>query len=88
LPNYVDLDDLHQRYADKKYSESFITEKGTITFYSGQIQIITVPSTGKAAWIRIGKENSTENAELIKAWLNESLMSQLGLTRLELLVYS
>lgn len=71
LPEQVDLDDLFELYKDSK-SVSFDTKKGSIYFSSYNIEIAVILSVHKPAWIRIGKENSTENSELIKAWLKES----------------
>ena len=72
LPEYVDLDSLYQHYKDST-SVTFDTEKGQINFSSYNIQIAMIPSIQKVAWIRIGKETSSENTSLIKAWLNESI---------------
>lgn len=71
LPEYVDLDNLYQHYKDST-SVSFDTEKGQINFSSYNIKIVMIPSIQKIAWIRIGKEQSSENTALIKAWLIES----------------
>jgi len=73
LPEQVELDDLYTKYS-KRYSASevFHTSKGSISFYSSHIEYTLVPSTGKVASIRIGKGQSTEDSELIKAWLRES----------------
>ena len=71
LPEYVDLDNLYKCYKDST-SATFDTEKGQISFSGYNIKIAMIPSIQKVAWIRIGKEQSSENTTLIKAWLNES----------------
>ena len=77
LPEQVDIDDLQNRYSGNKPDETFLTSKGKIYFFRSEIDVVIVPSTKKAAWIRIGKKNSQENSELIKAWLDESAKSKL-----------
>jgi len=71
LPEYVDLDELYLRYKDNK-NVIFDTEKGQISFSSFNIKIAIIPSIQKTAWIRIGKEQASENVAIIKAWLEES----------------
>jgi len=81
LPELIELDDLRKYYAKKldnkdKYSyssvESFDTSKGKINFSISDFDFEIVPSTNELAWIRIGKKNSSLNAELIKAWIIDS----------------
>jgi len=89
IPEIVSLDDLGKKYTKLKatrqsgYIERDVlainTNRGTITFRPSEIEIARVPSTGLVAWIRIGKKNSTEDEELIKAWLSESIQAKKAL---------
>lgn len=83
LPEQVSLDDLYKSYKvktdDNSYSslslnriESFKTEKGTISFTSSNYSFAIIPSNNLIAWMKLGKNNSNLNSELIKAWLEES----------------
>lgn len=79
LPELVELDDLYKNYSYKVSDidhmfnvEEFLTSKGSISFDSSDFEFAVLPSTNKIAWIKIGKENSTLNSELIKAWLDEA----------------
>jgi 3-methyladenine DNA glycosylase AlkC len=83
LPEQVSLDDLYTSYNEKTtikpYAalgsnkiESFNTEKGTLSFTSSNYTFAIVPSTDLVAWMKLGKNNSSLNSELIKAWLEES----------------
>ena len=60
--------------------ESFQTSEGTLSFEKDDFGFQYVPSTRKLARLRIGKENSTIDPELIKAWLSdaESAKNKLG----------
>jgi hypothetical protein len=59
---------------------SFQTSKGTLSFEKDDFGFQYVPSTRKLARLRIGKENSTIDPEIIKAWLSdaESAKNKLG----------
>lgn len=76
------LDELSQRYVRTPVggapSETFITARGPISFGPSDIRSAHIPSTKQLAFIRIGKKASTENAELIKAWLDEAARSKQG----------
>lgn len=76
LPELVDLDNLYNRYKDSS-SVSFNTEKGLISFLNYNVTMAIIPLLQKPAWIRIGKEISSENSALIKTWLNESVNEKL-----------
>lgn len=75
LPEVVSLDELYKKYKNNR-SESFHTSKGRISFSSYNFSFLKVPSTGDVAYIRIGKEESSENSALIKAFLEESAKSK------------
>ena len=87
LPDQVTLDELNDYYANKWKSttssygtfESFQTKLGQLSFYKGDFSFSYIPSSRKVAWIKIGKEQSTTNSELIKAWLNESASAKVRL---------
>lgn len=84
LPELVELDDLKRYYTQKISYEStslssynrtvleFETSKGWIGFVRADVVLETIPSTDELAWVRIGKNNSTGNSELILAWLSDS----------------
>jgi hypothetical protein len=84
LPEQVDLDQLNDYYASKwkqntsSYGtvESFNTTLGAIGFLKTHFSFAYVPSSKRLAWLKIGKNDSTENAELIKAWLDESTQAK------------
>lgn len=88
LPELVELDDLNTYYGNKLTEdeslhatiESFRTSEGTLSFDKDDLGFQYVPSTGKLARFRIGKESSTIDPELIKAWLAdaESTKKELG----------
>lgn len=88
LPELIELDDLNTYYGERLNEdrsliatiESFQTSKGTLSFDKNDVGFQYVPSTGKLARFRIGKENSTIDPELIEAWLSdaESAKQQLG----------
>ena len=88
LPELIELDDLNTYYGEKISEdkslratiESFETSKGTLSFDKHDLGFQYVPSTGKLARLRIGKNNSTIDPEIIKAWLSdaESAKSKLG----------
>jgi hypothetical protein len=88
LPELIELDDLNTYYGKKLNEdeslhatiESFQTSEGTLAFDKNDLGFQYVPSTGELARFRIGKENSTVDPELIKAWLSdaESAKSKLG----------
>lgn len=88
LPELIELDDLNTYYGEKLNEdkslhatiESFQTSKGTLSFDKNDLSFQYVRSTGKLARFRIGKENSTIDHELIKAWLSdaESAKKELG----------
>jgi hypothetical protein len=80
LPELIELDDLNAYYGEKLNEdkslfatiESFQTSKGTLSFDKNDVGFQYVPSTGQLARFRIGKENSTIDPELIKAWLSDA----------------
>jgi hypothetical protein len=88
LPELIELDDLNTYYGDKLAEatslhatiESFHTSKGTLSFKKDDFGFQYVPTTRKLARLRIGKEDSTIDPEIIKAWLSdaESAKSKLG----------
>lgn len=88
LPELIELDDLNTYYGRKLNEdtslhatiETFQTSKGTLSFEKDDFGFQYVPSTEKLARVRIGKQNSTIDPELIKAWLAdaESAKSKLG----------
>ena len=80
IPEIVSLDDLGKKYERltqgkrantflERYVLFFETDRGVIAFKPSHIQVARIPSSGLVAWVRVGKANSTEDAELIKAWL-------------------
>lgn len=75
LPEVVSLDELYEKYKSNR-SETFYTSKGQISFSSYNFSFLNVPSTGDVAYIRIGKDESSENSALIKAFLDESASSK------------
>lgn len=91
LPEQIDLDKLNNHYAEiwSKQSndygavESFNTAQGSISFQKRHFSFAYIPSSEKIAWLKIGKDNSQENSELIKAWLDEAERAkvQLGYAR-------
>lgn len=76
LPETISLDELYSKYK-KNRTESFYTSKGRIAFLLNDFSFLTVPSTREVAYIRIGKENSSENSALINAFLDESAKSKI-----------
>ena len=88
LPELIELDDLNIYYGEKLAEaeslhatiESFQTSKGTLSFDKNDLGFQYVPSTGKLARFRIGKEDSTIDRDLIRAWLSdaEAAKSKLG----------
>lgn len=88
LPELIELDDLNTYYGEKLAGaeslhatiESFQTSQGTLSFEKDDFGFQYVPSTRKLARFRIGKENSTIDPDLIKAWLSdaEAAKSKLG----------
>ena len=78
LPEQVELDDLDKSYTTLRgantgrNSESFHTNKGPIIFYKHQFSWANIPSTGRLAFFKIGRSASTENIELIRAWIEEA----------------
>lgn len=52
--------------------ESFYTSLGPIGFQKSHFTFAYIPSSRLLAWLKIGKDNSSENSELIKAWLGEA----------------
>jgi hypothetical protein len=80
LPEHVDLDQLNAYYAElwKKETgyastvESFNTSLGPIGFRKSHFTFAYIPSSRQLAWLKIGKDESGENSELIKAWLEEA----------------
>ena len=88
LPKSVDLDQLNDYYLKKwnknKISrfgviETFNTSRGPINFFESDFSFVYVPSTHQIARIKVGKEKSTQNSELIKAWLAESAAAKIRL---------
>jgi chromosome segregation ATPase len=88
LPELIELDDLNTYYGEKLNEdeslyatiESFQTSKGTLSFDKDDLGFQYVPSTRKLARLRIGKQNSTIDPDIIKAWLAdaESAKTKLG----------
>lgn len=88
LPELIELDDLNTYYGEKLAEAeslqatiaSFQTSNSTLSFEKGDFSFQYVPSTRKLARLRIGKENSTIDPEIIKAWLSdaESAKDKLG----------
>lgn len=78
LPEQVELDDLDKSYTSLRAgntgrnSESFNTNKGLIVFYKHEFSWANIPSTGRLAFFKIGRSASTENIELIRAWIEEA----------------
>lgn len=86
LPELIDLDELEKLYAasarqskGSNYSHEFTAPKGSITFWSSNVNLTYVPSTQKLAFVRIGRNQSNENAELIKAWLEQATSAKSAL---------
>jgi hypothetical protein len=79
----VDLDQLNDYYSSKFKNnsgyEQFQTQRGEISFYSSSFDFVYARNPFQLACLRIGKKESTENAELIKAWLNESANAKIRL---------
>jgi hypothetical protein len=90
-PEQVDLDKLNESYVEiwSKQSNnfapivSFNTSQGLIEFQKRQFTFAYIPSSNILAWLKIGKDDSQENSELIKAWLNEAERAKIkmGYTR-------
>lgn len=90
-PEQVDLDKLNESYVEiwSKQSNnfapivSFNTSQGSIDFQKRQFTFAYIPSSNILAWLKIGKDDSQENSELIKAWLNEAERAKIkmGYTR-------
>jgi hypothetical protein len=88
LPELIELDDLNTYYGEKLAEAeslqatiaSFQTSNSTLSFEKDDFSFQYVPSTRKLARLRIGKENSTIDPEIIKAWLSdaESAKNKLG----------
>lgn len=77
LPEKVELDSLEQEYGALTQPGAtgkvdFQTGAGPLYFHRKDVALMRVPSTGKLAWIRIGKKQATESEALIRAWLGES----------------
>lgn len=80
LPEHVELDELNDYYAARWKQktgyigtvETFNTSQGSIGFQKNHFSFAYIPSSKRLAWLKIGKDAVTENAELIKAWLDES----------------
>jgi len=80
LPEHVELDQLNDYYAAlwKKETgylstvETFNTALGPISFQKSDFTFAYIPSSRRLAWLKIGKDDSSENSELIKAWLEEA----------------
>ncbi len=76
LPELVELDDLGKVYGNQAQGNQqpieFPTGKGTISFTARDLTLAYVPSTRELAFVRIGKKQSTENAELIRAWISQA----------------
>lgn len=91
LPEQVELDQLNQSYAvlfsqhKQSYGsiESFVTAVGQIHFEKRHFTFLYLPGSGELVSMRIGKDASTENAELTRAWISEatSVKLQYGYTR-------
>lgn len=91
LPGAVNFDELGQYYEkilakDFQYNvpaERFSTAAGEIDFAKRNIQIVRLLSNGSTVLIKIGKDDSLENAELIRAWIAEAerAKTKLGYSR-------
>ena len=91
LPGAVDLDELGKYYSeiltrDIQYPSAavrFRTSVGQIDFDKKNIQVVRLPSDGSTVWVKIGKESTSENSELIRAWISEAerAKTKLGYTR-------
>jgi len=87
LPEQVELDELNDYYAPKwkqqtSYRgtvETFHTSQGPISFQKNHFSFAYIPSSKRLAWLKIGKDDATENSELIKAWLDESARAKVRL---------
>lgn len=87
LPEHVELDKLNNYYGNKWREvtefpyiiETFNTSQGALSFQKGHFTFAYLPSSRKLAWIKIGKKDSNENSELIKAWLNEAESAKIRL---------
>jgi hypothetical protein len=79
LPGIVTLDSLGHHYARIRQGNerfSFETRRGRLGFSSGDVVFGFLENPVKLAWLRIGKEKSTETGELIRAWLRETEQSK------------
>lgn len=84
LPEHVELDELNDYYAARWKQktgyigtvETFNTSQGSIGFQKNHFSFAYIPSSKRLAWLKIGKDAVTENAELIKAWLDESVRAK------------
>lgn len=84
LPSKVELDELKERYLSKIGSaigtyetiETFETEHGTVSFNKSDIDYELVPSSGKLAWIRIGKDRSNLNSKIASAWIDAAIWAK------------
>lgn len=78
LPELVELDELGRVYGQQASSQGyqqsieFPTAKGSIWFSGRDVTLAYVPSTKQLAHVRIGKKATSENAELIRAWLSQA----------------
>lgn len=91
MPEHVALDQLNDYYAEKWKQqagyfgtvETFNTVLGPIGFQKSDFAFAYIPSSQRLAWLKIGKKDSSENSELIKVWLEESVGAKvrLGYTR-------
>lgn len=78
LPELVELDELAKTYGQQPSSQGsqqrieFPTPKGSIWFSDRDMTLAYVPSTKQLAFLRIGRKASSENVELIRAWLSQA----------------
>ena len=72
LPAIVELEDAY-RNLKKTYGTTFNTSVGAI---SVNHKFYTIPSTGEIAYMRLGKQSSSDRSALIKAFLNEAKTSK------------
>lgn len=81
LPEQVELDELNQYYTElfsrnaaNSFTsiESFTTSVGQINFQKQHFAFLYLADSGELVSMRLGKEASTENSELIRAWVEEA----------------
>jgi hypothetical protein len=90
LPEYKDFVDVFFTYYNNvrngsSYSPlvSFTTSVGDISFVNENFEFRLSPPNNNPAWFQLGKKESTENSELIKAWLDDVEQSKKALGYLQ-----